>query len=456
MNSTKSPKSPTKSAKPKARTKSAKPKAPTKSQKAMKRGGGDFPSAEEAEEILFTNNFGEELENSEKRKNTTIECASIYRQARQQYPYISIDLYEDTVDFIYWIDPEMDGVDLLKVVKKHESDTYVFPYVFLQQDELPLEYNEKAENILTKTDIDDDGYYKISNIKSVSYNEKLKRLTINKNHIRTPEEQEKIFLKIASEKKILNYYEKDSLSQFNKWKALSETDKAKKGSDTVKSLNDMRSQSSETREKYETKLLKHKKLGPLAVQTLALSIKLEDEIYTYTNLISLYNLETTFTNWEKLTMNDKAEKEAEINVIQKNFNSQIGNNVSMNQLKFQLVRIKPKIDEFNLRLKNDYLNHQGGSKSVIRHYVVVRASLGKIGGRYASNAGPSAAAKKAASNRFGSKNKMRITVRQTGSDREFTYDATREKLAKPVVRRITGVMVTTSEYRVLVKAVAKK
>jgi hypothetical protein len=100
---------------------------------------------------------------------------------------------------------------------------------------------------------------------------------------------------------------------------------------------------------------------------------------------------------------------------------------------------------------------EGGasSKSVIRHYVVVRTSLGKIGGRYASNSGPAAAAKKAASTRFGIKNKMRITVRQTGSDREFTYDATREKLAKPVVRRIAGVMVATSEYRIVVKAAKK-
>jgi hypothetical protein len=86
------------------------------------------------------------------------------------------------------------------------------------------------------------------------------------------------------------------------------------------------------------------------------------------------------------------------------------------------------------------------SKSFIRHYVVVRARLNKIGGRYASNSG-----RKAASTRFGSKNKMQPNFwhHSTGSNREFTYDATREKFAKPV-RRIAGVTVS-SEYRVIAK-----
>ncbi|KAG1654883.1 hypothetical protein FOA52_006527 [Chlamydomonas sp. UWO 241] len=84
---------------------------------------------------------------------------------------------------------------------------------------------------------------------------------------------------------------------------------------------------------------------------------------------------------------------------------------------------------------------------------VVRASSGKTGGRYASKSGPAAAAKKAASKRFGSKSSVRVTVRETGTDREFTYDAKRVKLPKPVVRKIRGITVT-SEYRVDVRSVS--
>jgi len=82
-----------------------------------------------------------------------------------------------------------------------------------------------------------------------------------------------------------------------------------------------------------------------------------------------------------------------------------------------------------------------------RHYTVVRASSGKTGGRYASNSGPAAAAKKAAAKRFGVRSTLRVTVRELGSSNsEFTYDATRVKLPK-----IAGVR--TSEYRVDVNAV---
>jgi hypothetical protein len=94
----------------------------------------------------------------------------------------------------------------------------------------------------------------------------------------------------------------------------------------------------------------------------------------------------------------------------------------------------------------------GGSG--LRHYTVVRSSAGKPGGRYASKSGPAAAAKKAASKRFGKEGgKMRVTVRETGTDREFTYDATRVKLPKPIVRKIAGITVT-SRYRVDVRSVA--
>jgi len=96
----------------------------------------------------------------------------------------------------------------------------------------------------------------------------------------------------------------------------------------------------------------------------------------------------------------------------------------------------------------------GASSSTLSHYTVVRASSGKAGGRYASKSGPAAAAKKAASKRFGKTGgTMRITIRKNGTDREFTYDAKRVKLPKPVVRKIAGVTVT-SEYRVEVKAVS--
>jgi hypothetical protein len=91
----------------------------------------------------------------------------------------------------------------------------------------------------------------------------------------------------------------------------------------------------------------------------------------------------------------------------------------------------------------------------MNHYTVTKTSAGKPGGRYTSKSGPAAAAKKAASKRFGkggSGNKLRLTVRETGTKSEFTYDATRIKLAKPVVRKIKGVTIT-SEYSVDVKAV---
>lgn len=94
------------------------------------------------------------------------------------------------------------------------------------------------------------------------------------------------------------------------------------------------------------------------------------------------------------------------------------------------------------------------NKGSLFYYTVTKSSIGKSGGRYSSKSGPGAAAKKAASKRFGkaSTGKMRLTVRENGTDHEFTYDATRSKLAKPVVRKIGGVTIT-SEYQVDVKAV---
>jgi len=90
------------------------------------------------------------------------------------------------------------------------------------------------------------------------------------------------------------------------------------------------------------------------------------------------------------------------------------------------------------------------------YYTVTTSTIGASGGRYSSRSGPGAAAKKAASKRFskskGSGSKLRLTVRENGTQREFTYDATRTKLAKPVVRKIGGVTVT-SEYFISIAAV---
>jgi hypothetical protein len=87
------------------------------------------------------------------------------------------------------------------------------------------------------------------------------------------------------------------------------------------------------------------------------------------------------------------------------------------------------------------------------NYTVVATSMGATGGRYTSKSGPAAAAKKAASQRLrkGSGSKITLTVRQLGSDKEFKYEATRVKLAKPVVRKIKGVTVT-SEYEIKIKS----
>ena len=97
-------------------------------------------------------------------------------------------------------------------------------------------------------------------------------------------------------------------------------------------------------------------------------------------------------------------------------------------------------------------NQSGGEGKSLRHFTVTSASVGEPGGRYSSKSGPDSAAKKAASKRFGSKNAMRLTVRELGTKKEFTYDAKRVKLAKPFVRKIGGKTIK-SEYEVKVKAV---
>lgn len=80
------------------------------------------------------------------------------------------------------------------------------------------------------------------------------------------------------------------------------------------------------------------------------------------------------------------------------------------------------------------------SKKEKKNYVVVKASAGGTDGLYTSASGPAAAAKKAATKRFkkSAGAMITITMRQTGSDREFTYHVKRVKLAKPFVSKIAG------------------
>lgn len=94
----------------------------------------------------------------------------------------------------------------------------------------------------------------------------------------------------------------------------------------------------------------------------------------------------------------------------------------------------------------------GKSKGDEKHYVVVLPN-GKEEGRYTSRSGPASAARKAATKRFtGSTGKVRITVRETGSERTFTYDVQRVKLDTPFVSTIKGKQIKR-EYTTKIKAV---
>ena len=85
----------------------------------------------------------------------------------------------------------------------------------------------------------------------------------------------------------------------------------------------------------------------------------------------------------------------------------------------------------------------GSKKSGKVNYVVVASSHGGTDGTYSSKRGPQAAASKAATQRFNKTktDKLRITIRETGTDRKFTYDVKRVKLAKPVETVIKGVKI---------------
>lgn len=78
-------------------------------------------------------------------------------------------------------------------------------------------------------------------------------------------------------------------------------------------------------------------------------------------------------------------------------------------------------------------------KKEMKHYTVEKSSAGGTDGYYTSRSGPAAAARKAANRRFTSATtKIRITLRETGTQRTFTYDVTRVKLPKPYVSKIKG------------------
>ena len=132
---------------------------------------------------------------------------------------------------------------------------------------------------------------------------------------------------------------------------------------------------------------------------------------------------------------------------------------ALNEHKSQIVSINTIYLGGNIQLytaptatANATANATGGAVGV-RHYVVVRSSRGSPGGRYSSKTGPAAAARKAATRRFGgASTKLQITVRETGTDREFTYTAHRVRLPKPFVRQINGKNVT-SEHKTEVVAV---
>jgi hypothetical protein len=71
------------------------------------------------------------------------------------------------------------------------------------------------------------------------------------------------------------------------------------------------------------------------------------------------------------------------------------------------------------------------------YYTVVNSN-GSEEGRFKGNSGPATAASKAATRRFGNNSRMRITVRELGTDKTFSYMATRVKLDQPFVSTIMG------------------
>lgn len=90
-----------------------------------------------------------------------------------------------------------------------------------------------------------------------------------------------------------------------------------------------------------------------------------------------------------------------------------------------------------------------------KNYVIVSVSTGDATGTYRSRSGPAAAARKAANRRFGpGVEKIRISIRETKTSKEFTYDVERVKLPTPFVSTIDGKEIKR-EYTTKIKAVKK-
>eukprot|EP00798_Chlamydomonas_sp_ICE-L_P008391 gene8391-18307_t len=88
------------------------------------------------------------------------------------------------------------------------------------------------------------------------------------------------------------------------------------------------------------------------------------------------------------------------------------------------------------------------------YYTLVNRNGGEEG-RYKGNGGPATAASKAASRRFGSNNTIRVTVRELGTDKTFSYNATRVKLDKPFISTLQNGDTIERKFRTDVKAIGK-
>ena len=88
------------------------------------------------------------------------------------------------------------------------------------------------------------------------------------------------------------------------------------------------------------------------------------------------------------------------------------------------------------------------------YYTLVNRDGGEEG-RYKGNSGPAAAASKAASRRFGSNNNIRVTVRELGTDKTFSYNATRVKVDKPFISTLENGDTIERKFRTDVKAIGK-
>jgi hypothetical protein len=103
--------------------------------------------------------------------------------------------------------------------------------------------------------------------------------------------------------------------------------------------------------------------------------------------------------------------------------------------------------------------HGGGrgasNQAVKKKYYVFVNKDGSENGRYSSTNGPAAAAKKAATRRFTDRMRvLQVTVRETGTQKRFSYTATRTRLPQPLVRQFASGEVRT-QYKIVLKAIKR-